>query len=130
MKTVSDLQALTASDIDAAMKQYTFRMNLGYKPLDGTKITVKAESEDAARKQVVAIIKTATRDLKPESLEFLGTGRMTPSRMVKLDAQRLRQVWVGQIEREIADERTFLGMPKSEPNQEMSDADLLSALNS
>ena len=71
------------------MKQYTFRMNLGYKPLDGTKITVKAESEDAARKQVVAIIKTATRDLKPESLEFLGTGRMTAERMVKLDAQRL-----------------------------------------
>lgn len=71
------------------MKQYTFRMKLGYKPLDGTLITVKAENEEAGRKQVVDIIKTATRDLMPESLEFVGTGRMTPARVVKADAQRL-----------------------------------------
>jgi hypothetical protein len=71
------------------MKQYTFRMKLGHKPLDGTLVTVKAESEEAARKQVVAIIKTATRDLKTESLEFVGTGRMTQARVVKADAQRL-----------------------------------------
>jgi hypothetical protein len=69
------------------MKQYTFRMKLGHKPLDGTLVTVKAESEEAARKQVVAIIKTAT--LKTESLEFVGTGRMTQARVVKADAQRL-----------------------------------------
>ena len=71
------------------MKQYTFKLHLGYKPLDGTNITVKAESEEAGRKEVIRILKTATRDLKPESLEFLCTGRMTPARMVKLDAQRL-----------------------------------------
>ena len=71
------------------MKQYTFKLHLGYKPLDGTNITVKAESESAGRKEVIRILKTATRDMKPESLEFLGTGRMTPARMVKIDAQRL-----------------------------------------
>jgi len=71
------------------MEQYTFKLHLGYKPLDGTKITVKAESEDAGRKEVLAVLKTATRDLKPESLEFLGTGRMPPSRMAKIEAQRM-----------------------------------------
>lgn len=71
------------------MKQYTFRMKLGYKPLDGTLMTVKAESEEAARKEAIRIIETATRDLKPDSLEFVGTGRMTPARVVKAEAQRL-----------------------------------------
>lgn len=41
----------------------------------------------------------------------------------------LRAVWVAQIEREIADERRFLGIADTpNPGETMNDADLLAAL--
>lgn len=40
----------------------------------------------------------------------------------------LRDVWIKQIEKEIASERAFLGLPPEVEFPEMSDADLLAAL--
>lgn len=42
--------------------------------------------------------------------------------------RELRAVWIAQREREIAAERTFLGMPADDPGEEMTDAELLAAL--
>ena len=42
--------------------------------------------------------------------------------------KRQREVWVAQIVREISDERAFLGIAEPEPDQEMSDEDLLAQL--
>ena len=39
-----------------------------------------------------------------------------------------RQVWIAQIEREIANERAFLGLTDASQGVEMSDDDLLAAL--
>lgn len=45
------------------------------------------------------------------------------------DRSELRKVWIAQIEREIAGERKFLGLPETEFG-EMSDDELLAALTS
>ena len=39
-----------------------------------------------------------------------------------------RAVWIKQIEKEIANERAFLGMPADEPMPEMTDDEILAAL--
>lgn len=44
-------------------------------------------------------------------------------------AMRQREVWCKQIEKEIAAERAFLGLPDESPLPEMSDAELLANLN-
>lgn len=43
-------------------------------------------------------------------------------------ALRMREVWIAGIKKEIADEKAFLGI-KDEPEIEMTDAELLSALS-
>ncbi|HXJ39712.1 MAG TPA: hypothetical protein VNH18_10570 [Bryobacteraceae bacterium] len=42
--------------------------------------------------------------------------------------RELRAVWVAQIEREIAGERKFLGLPESEADATVSDDELLAQL--
>lgn len=54
--------------------------------------------------------------------EHLGNDKNESSRV-------LRRVWIAQIEKEIASEREFLGMPPDQALPEMTDAELLSALN-
>lgn len=44
--------------------------------------------------------------------------------------KQMRNVWISQIEKEIADERRFLEMPKNDPIAEISDAELLESLRS
>lgn len=41
----------------------------------------------------------------------------------------LRAVWIAQIEKEIANERAFLGLPPSMPLLDISDEDLLAELS-
>lgn len=41
----------------------------------------------------------------------------------------LRAVWISQIEKEIASERRFLGIPESSPELNISDEDLLAELS-
>lgn len=42
--------------------------------------------------------------------------------------RELRKVWIAQIEREISEERSFLGLPETEQLPEMTDEELLAAL--
>lgn len=64
------------------MKQYHFKMHCGDSVMNGVKVSAKANSEREARIKVVEAILTATRDLKLESLELLGTGRMTAAQLM------------------------------------------------
>ena len=64
------------------MKQYHFKMNCGDSVMNGVKVTAKANSEREARIKVVEAILTATRDLKLESLELIGTGKMTVAQLM------------------------------------------------
>ena len=50
--------------------------------MNGVKVTAKANSEREARIKVVEAILTATRDLKLESLELIGTGKMTVAQLM------------------------------------------------
>lgn len=43
--------------------------------------------------------------------------------------RKLRQTWIAQIEKEIAAERSFLGLPDENQMPQMSDAELLANLN-
>lgn len=48
----------------------------------------------------------------------------------KTDSERaIRTVWVKQLEREVADEYTFLGMAQDSELETLSDDDLLAALS-
>lgn len=50
-------------------------------------------------------------------------------RAAKTDMERdLRTVWISQIEKEIADERAFLGLAEPVVNADISDEDLLAEL--
>lgn len=53
-------------------------------------------------------------------------GRLDAAR--SLAERQQRAVWVAGIEREIADERRFLGLPDEPPPDDLSDDDLLAAL--
>lgn len=64
------------------MKQYHFKMNCGDSVMNGVKVSAKANSETGARIKVAEAILTATRDLKLESLELLGTGRMSAAQLM------------------------------------------------
>jgi len=64
------------------MKQYNFKLNCGDDIINGTKISVKAYDEHAARVKVVGALGRATRSLQVESLELLGTGKLTPAQMM------------------------------------------------
>ena len=66
--------------LNSAMKQYHFKINCGDSVMNGVKVSAKANSEREARIKVAEAILIATRDLKIESLELLGTGRMTATR--------------------------------------------------
>jgi len=58
----------------AAMGRHTFRIHLAGSSIDGTSITVRESGEQAARKKVLEVIQNAARDLKDESIEYIGTG--------------------------------------------------------
>ena len=64
------------------MKQYNFKLNCGDDIINGTKISVEAEDEHGARVKVVDALGRATRNLQVESLELLGTGKLTPAQMM------------------------------------------------
>jgi hypothetical protein len=51
------------------------------------------------------------------------------SRAVKQSEKDMRAVWIKQIEKEIADERAYLGMPPEKPVSDMTDDELLAALS-
>ena len=55
-----------------------------------------------------------------------GKGYLSAARTAK--ERKLRAVWIAQIEKEIASERQFLGLPVEEALPEMSDDDLLAEL--
>lgn len=64
------------------MTQYNFKLQCGNAIIDGTKISVKAKDEHAARVKLVDALRKATRDLNVESLVLLGTGKLTPAQML------------------------------------------------
>ena len=64
------------------MKQYNFKITAKDSVINGVKVSTKAESEDEARAKCFASIKRATRDLGLESLECLGTGKLTAAQMM------------------------------------------------
>jgi hypothetical protein len=64
------------------MTQYNFKLQCGNAIIDGTKISVKAKDEHAARVKLVDVLRKATRDLNVESLVLLGTGKLTAAQML------------------------------------------------
>jgi len=64
-----------------------------------------------------------------DALELSLSRERVRLQQAKTDGEkRQREVWVAQIEKEISDERAFLGIDEPEPDQEMSDEDLLAQL--
>ncbi len=64
------------------MKQYNFTINCGNSILNGTNVSTKAEVESDARDQVLTRIKRATKDIGLDSLELVGTGKLTPAQLL------------------------------------------------
>jgi hypothetical protein len=64
-----------------------------------------------------------------DALELSLSRERVRLQQAKTDGEkRQREVWVAQIEKEISDERAFLGIDEPEPDQEMSDEELLAQL--
>lgn len=64
------------------MKQYNFKITAKDSVINGVKVSTRANTEEEARAKCVESIKNATRDLGLESLECLGTGKLTPAQMM------------------------------------------------
>ena len=69
----TDVKSAIESYNKNTMKQYNFKLNCGDDIINGTKISVEADDEHAARVKVVDALGRVTRNLQVESLELLGT---------------------------------------------------------
>ena len=100
------------------MKQYHFKMNCGDAVMNGVKVTAKANSEQEARIKVVEAILTATRDLKLESLELIGTGKMTVAQLMgAAGGKKSKRVITPEDQRKMQEARR----KESSENAEVSD---------